>query len=665
MITRHRRSTSVVVVAAALVLTTAVATTPAAGAPAKRSPGGTVGLSGGPVRAATVDLLATDPAGSRPTVLGTTTTDAAGRFTVPAASGRDPDRVLYLVARHPSLPVTLVAVMGADPLGQVAVNERTTVAAAYAFARFATGTEIAGSGRGVPNAVGMAHHLADPVTGDVGRVLARFPNGNRTETLRTFNSLTNMVASCATGPAACAQLLRLAATPEGVAPADTFTAVVNIARDPWQRVDELYDGPASAGTRPNQPARTDPPAAWTLALRFVGDGRNMNGPGNFAIDHLGSIWVTNNYEFSLNPFAPVCGSTQLLRFTHDGRTWPGSPYAGGGVNGAGFGIDIDPYGDVWVGNFGFFAQGCTDVPPSNSVSQFRHDGTAVSPDGDGWAPLADPTAAPPHYAISLPQGTVSNDRGDIWIANCGTGSLTILPEGDPGRHRNVDLGLVEPFDIDVAPDGTAFVTGAGSARSSGAVAVLDREGNPVGDRLENVSKPLGVATDRFGNAWVANSGVITLPCDPTATAAGVDDASQQSASVTLIAADGAGGRTATMFHGGGLTVPWGIAVDGADNVWVANFGQRRLSQFCGASATDCRPGTTTGAPISPDDTGYAFDGLVRNTGVAVDPSGNVWLANNWKERPPVRENAGGYEIVAFVGLGEPVQRPAPLARPPA
>ena len=26
------------------------------------------------------------------------------------------------------------------------------------------------------------------------------------------------------------------------------------------------------------------------------------------------------------------------------------------------------------------------------------------------------------------------------------------------------------------------------------------------------------------------------------------------------------------FTGGGLTIPWGVAVDGNDTIWVANFG---------------------------------------------------------------------------------------------
>lgn len=78
----------------------------------------------------------------------------------------------------------------------------------------------------------------------------------------------------------------------------------------------------------------------------------------------------------------------------------------------------------------------------------------------------------------------------------------------------------------------------------------------------------------------------------------------------------------TGFTGGGLTIPWGIAVDGNDNVWVANFAGKQLSELCGTKPENCPPRTDTGQAISPR-TGYGPDGLVRNTGVQIDPSGNV------------------------------------------
>ena len=107
-------------------------------------------------------------------------------------------------------------------------------------------------------------------------------------------------------------------------------------------------------------------------------------------------------------------------------------------------------------------------------------------------------------------------------------------------------------------------------------------------------------------------------------------------------------------------MPWGIAVDGNDNVFVANFNGKRLSYLCGANPSNCPPGFNTGDPISPDG-GYTFDGLVRNTGVQIDPSGNVWLANNW-EIVPAPTNPGGHQLVVFIGLAGPVK--TPLIGPP-
>ena len=96
--------------------------------------------------------------------------------------------------------------------------------------------------------------------------------------------------------------------------------------------------------------------------------------------------------------------------------------------------------------------------------------------------------------------------------------------------------------------------------------------------------------------------------------------------------------TLTKYAGAGLTIPWGIAVDSDDTIWVANFTGQRVSHLCGARVATCPTGVA-GDPISPSG-GYAFDGLQRNTGVQIDPSGNVWAHQQLEEDPlpgqPVR-----------------------------
>lgn len=659
---RRRAATASTLLLVLLALVAFLAPGPSAGI-AKSGPvlQGSVPLAG-----MNVVLLAAKPGEPRPVLMGTARSGKGGAFTL--HYGRVTRRaVKYVVATRPGgaaeagFPVPasayrLAAVLGAGRLpGHVAVNERTTVATAYALAQFIHGSRIAGKNPGLRNAAAMAGNLVDVRDGGLSRVLARFPNGGATSTLPSFDSLANMVVACRFQNGRCGRLLKLAGT--SLPTEDTLAALVSIAHYPWNSVGPLFR--VSRRVRPvYKPAlgEGEVPDAWTLALRFEGDGKSISGPGNFAIDAGGNVWATNNYEFSRKRHESVCGAENLLRFTPTGRYYPGSPYTGGGLSGAGFGITIDPSNHVWVGNFGFAAPECPTQPPHNSVSEFTIGGKALSP------PLEE---SPPGSAkfrggfgqgeVSWPQGTVSDRQGNIWIANCGNSSLTIYPGGDPAAARNLpsgQIGLEKPFDIAFNAGGDAFVTGNGNSK----VGMIGPDGTLL-RAIEGggLNRPLGIAVDSRGYMWVANSATVPIPCGPnTETPTGEGGA-------VLIKPDGEL-ASEQPFAEGGMTIPWGIAVDGEDHVWVANFGGRRLTELCGSRPKACPPGKRRiGAPISPNKTGYGFDGLVRNTGVAIDPSGNVWVANNWKN-VPVQSNPGGYQVVAFLGLAAPIK--TPLIGPP-
>lgn len=605
--------------------------------------------------------------GESATPLASAVTDAQGRFEIVYDDVASPDDVLYLLAEGategvpraqvteqaqpgPALPhpkqLTLASVLGTGRTPtDVVINERTTVASAYGMAQFTRSRDIAGGIPGLPNAAGMVRNLVDVSTGEPGSVLATPPNGELTSTIATFNSLANMIARCAATPIDCGGLLDAATLPGGSAPANTFEALTGIARNPGAAAGDLF-GLSTFSTAPYAPALERPPSAWTIALRFDGDGRSIDGPGNFAIDHEGYVWVSTNYEYNPDASVPTCASNILVKFTPTGEYVPGSPYPGGGLSGAGYGIDIDPYGDIWVGNFGFAGEGCPPErqPPHNSISKFRPDGTPLSPPG-GFT----------QGGISWPQGTISDAEGNIWIANCHANTVTVYPHGEPEMAKEIrDLGLVQPFDLVDNGTGNVFVTGTVTHN----VAVLRRDGSPTQASPISgggLSHPMGIAADSRGNMWVANSGVIDLPCpdQPQGVPQGVG-------SISLLGPDGQP-LSASSFTGGGLTIPWGIAVDGNDNVWVSNFAGRRISQFCGADPSACPPGARTGDAISPDSTGYEFDGLERSTAVAIDPSGNVWATNNWMEHQQ-KTNPGGHQVVVYVGIAGPVQRPAPRPR---
>jgi hypothetical protein len=579
--------------------------------------------------------------------LGSSHSGPDGSFSIAYRAPRGRDSVLYVIAGQGSA-VRLASVLGAGRIpSSVVVNERTTVAAGFAFAQFIDGHNIAGPAPGPRNAAAMAANLVNARTGGLGRVVTTRPNGTQTPTLRTVNSLSNMLVPCVRTLARCPQLFALTRPPGGRAQLGTLETVADIARNPGHNVGKLF-ALSRSGPVPYRPAlrASARPDAWVLALRFYGNGKTLSGPGNSAVDADGNVWVAANYTWSSNPAAEVCGSKLLFKFLPSGRYAPGSPYSGGGVNGAGFGVAIDLHRRIWVGNFGFAAHKCADPPPHNSLSLFTPSGKPLSPNatsksGGGF------TAG----KVSWPQGVVSDRHSNIWAANCGNNTVTVYPKGDPRAAKSLkSLGLQKPFDLAFNTHGQAFVTGNGN----NAVAIVNPDGKLARPLITQggLNKPLGIAADTHGNMWVANSSIVNVPCPKGAIQF------HAHGSVTFISSDG---KTVKNLTGGGMTAPWGTAVDGNDNVWIANFTGKRVSELCGTSPRNCPPGVRTGQPISPAG-GYGFPGLTRNTSVQIDPSGNLWVTNNWKIKARPLRNPGGYEMVVYVGAAKPVR--TPLIGPP-
>ncbi|MBF0320560.1 MAG: hypothetical protein HQL01_12235 [Nitrospirae bacterium] len=589
---------------------------------------GVVQSGGTPIASSTVTLYSAGSLKGIPAVaLGAAQSDDNGKFNIVYTPPLDTKAVLYLIAdgdiNVTQNPIRLATVLGDAPIpAEVVINERTATASAYAMAQFISGRNITGTSPGLQNAAATVRNLVDITTGKVGQVLSNSPNGMETSTMSQLNTLANMLAACVSTLGACQSLFALATPPGGSTPQDTLQAVVNIAHYPWQNVALLY---ALSKSGPYSPVLASAPDAWTLAIKYIGNGQEFDGPGNMAIDKYGNVWITNNYEFNSDPFQSVCGGKLLLALTPTGADVPGAPFSGGGIDGPGFGIGIDPNGDIWIGNYGFQGKGCTTPPSSNSVSKFSSAGIALSP-VTGFT----------NGNIRSPQGTASDKLGNIWIANYDNNSITQYPLGNsntPLIFSNV--GLDKPFGLAIDAKGNAWIASSGND----SVVALAPGGSPIAGSPftgGGLNSPLGIAVDSVGNVWTANS---------------------LGGSVTLIKGSSHSPR---QLVGGGMTKPWGIAVDGDDNVWVANFEGQRLTQLCGARPSKCPPGYKTGDPISPA-TGYTSDALVRNTGVAIDPSGNVWVANNWKS-VPVQTNPGGDGMVVFIGLAAPVK--TPLIGPP-
>lgn len=610
-----------------------------------------------PVAGGTVSLyLAGAARRSGAVQLGASAADVNGVFEIDYAPPADPQAVLYVIASAPSADLVFAAVLGHGPFPTaVVVNERTTVATACAMAQFIEGTQIGGPYPGVQSAAATAHNLADIGNGNVAALLAGPENGITTSTMARFNTLANLVSACVGDPATCAAVFAAATPPGGTLPQDTLEAAVDIAHFPGNNVAGLWA--LAQGVTTYLPSLQVAPTDWTLSLRYVGPGNFFDGPGNLAFDADGNAWINNNYQFSLDPLAPdLCGDDHVIKLAPNGQNCPGSPYQGGGLYGAGFGIAIDKQGNVWIGNFGFQGTGCgEDLDAlSKSVSVFSPQGVAISPGRIfGVSPGGFFTDDP-----GQPQGMTTDQQGAIWVANHCAGSVTKFPTTDPALASTFSPATLElPFDVAIDTGGNCWVT----SNQNNIVFQLD----PNGSVLNTVSgsgtpgdifAPMGIASDSLGNVWVANSGGVNTPCgtfpgpDMETRLASLPVDGFAGASVTMI--DSSGSKTT--FPKGALFVPWGIAIDGNDNVWMGNFGAQRIVHICGAKPGAC-PGFAVGDQVSPS-TGYTSDALVRITGIQVDPAGNVWCTNNWRLIPN-QTNPGGHAMVVFVGIAEPVRTP--------
>jgi streptogramin lyase len=579
----------------------------------------------GAISGATVTLYEATTTVSK---LSSAVTDAGGNFVLYYIKPTNSNALLYLTATGgtvagasgPNGAIKLSAVLGlvsTDPMSAT-INELTTVASAYSMAQFAGAAGISGPSPGLRNASSTVANLVDVQSGQLGTVIQNAANGSSTTTLATLNALADILAGCvesATPAVSCGNLFAAVTPPGEAPPTDTWRATVLIALNPANNVNGIFKLiPASL---PYTPAIGTLPDSWVLALRYTGGG--MDAPGGMAIDAFGNVWTENNFEFGSSPNMPGLAVTEL---GPNGAVLSANGFSGGGIFGPGWGISLDQTGNVWVGNF-----------KGNSISKLDSTGSPLSP-STGFT----------QGNLANPQATVVDLLGSIWIANNDlggtTGSITVYLAGDPTKALNFTAGGIDhPFDIAIDATGNVWATNAfGNSVTKLNPTGLPFPGSPFTGNASMLS-PHGMGIDQEGNVWVANLGS--------------EDGSVVGTTVTELTSSGAAAPNSP-FTGGGIKGPWGLAIDGADHVWIANFLGVSVSELCGTNTADCPKGVSTGQPISPP-TGFLANGALQHlTAVRVDSSGNVWVCNNIAD---LATQAGGNAMVELIGIAAPVKTP--------
>ncbi|TWT49971.1 Virginiamycin B lyase [Thalassoglobus neptunius] len=607
-----------------------------------------------------------------PIVVGQTTSKKNGNFKLKARKNQTDS--IFFVTANVGYGDEYVAILGPKLPPEVTINELTTVAAAYSMAQFYRTGEISGNAFSLQIAAMMAENIASARSGRTSEVLQKSPNADQTNSLRTVRSLSNLLVATTDNYLIRSTLMYLTETDSGERPRNTVVALANLARDPSWNSSYIYW--LTKVKRVYTPVLHQEPDAWVVTVKVNDSGDDaflFGGPANVAFDSRGYVWVANNVvQGTPNSARNIMVLKPNGKPADGGPGLPTSPISGGGILGVGWGITVTPDDHVWVGNFGW-----GDLKPTESPTD---------DDANGSTSLISPAGVPLSVPIGFFGGTLRvqaiklDADGNVWSASFDNDKVVMYPGGDPTNPREVDFAANSaPFGIAVAPDGAVWVTNSGGLsgqhQSSVAKIILNNNGDPVVEFSHDVGETLKViAVDSMGNAWFA---------------------SQKNHTVYAYAPDG---TQIGAYTGGGIYGPWGIAIDGEDNIWVSNFGpleldnvltQGRLSKLAGANPATRPLNTSIGTPISPP-TGYTVqsageevllhDGtplngpdsnlpsyvpMMRQTSVQIDQAGNVWTVNNWKPKiatdvlgfdsGTIDEdgNPGGDGLIIFVGLAPP------------
>lgn len=638
--------------------------------------------AGAPIASSEVTLYAATR--GAPKELARARTNAGGRFAMTIPASPSTDSSLYLVAQggqaradkaggnNPA--IALMTVLGRKMPAAVTINEMTTVASVWTHAQFVDGTAINGNPLGLKIAAGNVPSFVNLATGGWGATIQDPLNSGQTSTMANFATLADLLAGCVARVTAdaCDKLFAASTSPSGSVPTSTLTAAQYLAQNSWYQpgrafalLETFYPIPQGKSMRPVPyvPYLSFSPSAWVLPLKFDGGGYRAGGKAMF--DSEGDLWVGDNFTVGWQALDTLWQGN-ATKFSPNGK--PLSPittgFVGGGMQGGTFGAAVDAKDNAWFSSYG-----------GKSIAVFDKNGNPLSP----------PEGITLNGQLGLMQGIVVAPNGDVWVLGVSKNQLVYFPKGDFARGRIVCEGrAAEPCKSFLGPFHLAIDQQDRIWVSNGVGDFVTRFPATDPSKVETFKTGYsgsGLNIDSQGNVWVTNRlgnsdrGKVAFEKFQKIMATSYDDEflvrtmyQQRGAdggSITLLRPDGTQ-FPGSPFTGGGLPGPWAAVVDGNDNVWISNFAMASspIVQLCGVKTENCPPGMKTGDQISPSG-GYVGGGLQMQTDLAISPSGDVWVMNNWQNIDscfPKADEAlstlcGGQGVVIFFGMAKPVRAP--------
>ena len=349
-------------------------------------------------------------------------------------------------------------------------------------------------------------------------------------------------------------------------------------------------------------------SAWTVSTvagsgatgsaNGTGTGASFNGPRGMAFDSSGNLYVADwgNNMIRMITISGGIGTVSTLAGTitagHADGTNAQATFNGPRT------VAVDGSGNVYVADWG-----------NDTIREIASGGGVTTLAGQvGVAGFADGAGAAAIFNGNY--GVAVDASGNIYVADTANNLI---------RKMTVSsgVGTVSTFAGTPAP--------AGSADGSGSVA--------------RFNQPRGVAMDSSGNIYVADTNNDTIR---EVTPAG--------AVTTIAGTAGVQGSTDATGAAASFNHPGAIAVDSSGNLYVAdtNNDTIRMLTLSGSVWTVSTIGGSAGSAGSTDGAATTAAKFNAPSGIAVDSSGNVYVADSGNQK--IREISSG-TVTTIAGTG--------------
>ena len=391
--------------------------------------------------------------------------------------------------------------------------------------------------------------------------------------------------------------------------------------------------------------------AGTGELGFSGDGgpasqAQLSEPGGIALDVAGNVYIADTYNHRIRKVDAAGTITTIAGSGERGFSGDGGPASQAQLF-APFDVAADGLGNLYIVDS--FNDRIRKVDATGTITTIA--GTGEYGFGGDGGPAS-------QAQLFYPRGVAVDGPGNVYIAAGSrirkvdsTGTITTIAGrggffgGDGGPAVEAQFHYPSGMAVDVA--GNLYIADTGNHRirkvdATGTITTIagrtfSGDGGPASQA--QLSEPEGVAADRAGNVYIADSNNHRIrKVDATGT-------------ITTIAGTGESG-----FSGDGgpasqaqLSLPRGVAVDGLGNLYIADRSNSRIRKvdLTGTITTIAGSGAY----------GFGGDGgpasqaqLSEPYGVAVGGLGNLYIGDRNNQRIRKVDLTG--TITTIAGTGE-------------